>query len=629
MIETESILLDNQFKYIQKAVSLDWYNIIKSASSPSSAQFLHGEMIVNDRNNRAAELLLQDHPYASLYAPTLLNVEPQPHTRPHTQPQPVETPSSDYDAATTTTSRSDRKVRPIEETTRTKNIRSVKKEGELKRKLPQPIETPSFVLYASGIQKSASATASHTPQKSVELVQNKNDNTSGVMAKRQANHQKLLCNDESSTISNTSKSVNSSNHETNRPETNEPARKITKLLRPRNEQQPSTLTPTPKPGISKSVSNLQWRAFFERLVCYKTEHETSFVPRNDKTYPMLAVWVHTQIQNYNMGTLIKEHEHLLVSIGFDFHEFRKRSIETWEAMFQRYNAHRKIYKDVGVFRVAARDPGLGNWMKNQRALNKKGILETTRKRRMDDVGFDWNVRSWDSWDEMFRRLKVFWVQNGTCNVSRSKGNDNKLANWVIIQRSRLLKHTISEEQIESLNMIDFDWRASMVTKVGENDKGGQKYSCPVWEAMYERYKYYNTKHDPVITSEVNKADRKLANWMKNQKLAFNNGVMEADRIQRLKQIGFDFPIPLSHKWKGNFTKLETFWKQYGHTKVKQSDDPQLSAWVRTQRQRANSGTILEDRVRMLDTLEFHWKIYTKGGRTPGSKSKSNDVRLQK
>jgi hypothetical protein len=569
----------------------------------------------NNRNNRAAELLLQDHPYASLYAPTLLYVEPQ------SQPQPVETPSSNYDA-TTTSSRSDWNVCPTEVTTRTKNIHSVKKEDEPKRKLPQPIETPSFVLYASGIQKSvsASASASHKPQKSDEPTQSKNNNTSGVLANGQANHQKLLCNDESSIISNTSKSVNSSNHETNRSVTNEPVRKITKLLRPRNEPHP----PTPTPGISKSVGNLQWRAFFDRLVYYKTEHETSFVPRNDKTYPMLAVWVQTQIQNYHMGTLHKEHEHLLVSIGFDFHEFRKRSLGTWEAMFQRYNAHRKIYKDLAVFHVSARDPELGNWMKNQRALNKKGILETTRKRRMDDIGFDWNIRLWNSWNEMFRRLKVFWVQNGTCNVSRGKGNDNKLANWVCSQRSRLLNHTITEEHIQLLNTIDFDWRAPMVTKVGENDKGGKNpASCPVWEVMYERHKQYKNKHHPVIMSEVNKADCQLANWLKNQQLAFNKGIMEADRIQRLKQIGFDFRIPPSHKWKGNFTKLETFWKQHGHTQVRRGDDPQLNSWVRNQRQRGNSGKILPEQVRMLETLEFDWKINTKRGRIPGSKSKSN------
>jgi hypothetical protein len=550
------------------------------------------------------ELLLQDHPYASLYFPTQLYVE--------SPPQPVETPSFNYDAV----SSSDRNVRPKELTTRTKNIHSVKKRDELKRKLPQPIETPSFVLYASAVQKSAL----HMPQKSDKLDQN--DDTSGVMAKRLANHQKLRYNNESSTFSDKSKSVDSSNHETNRPETNEPAREKTK--RPRNDQQP----PTPKPG-SSSIDNLQWMALYERLVCFKTKHETSFVPRNDRTYPKLAKWVQIQIQSYQMGTLKKEHEQLLISVGFYFHEFRKHSFGTWSAMFHRYNAHREIYHDVTVFRVAARDPELGNWMKNQRALNKRGILKTDRKRKMDAVGFDWNIRQWNSWEDMFGRLKVFWMQNGSCNVSRSRGNDNKLANWVLTQRSRLFKHTISEEQIKLLNTIDFDWRAPVITTVGNNAKGRRNpASCPVWEATYDRYKAYKKKHDPVITSEVKKADPKLANWMKNQRLTFNTSVMQEDRMHRLKGIGFDFRVPPSEKWKTNFEKLQTFWNQHGHTKVARGDDPQLCTWARTQRQRHNIKTILEEQVRMLNNLGFDWKINTKRGRTPGSRSnreKSNAV----
>jgi hypothetical protein len=39
------------------------------------------------------------------------------------------------------------------------------------------------------------------------------------------------------------------------------------------------------------------------------------------------------------------------------------------------------------------DPALGEWAKNQRPCYEKGIMDPERKRRLDELGFDFNPRA--------------------------------------------------------------------------------------------------------------------------------------------------------------------------------------------------------------------------------------------
>lgn len=380
----------------------------------------------------------------------------------------------------------------------------------------------------------------------------------------------------------------------------------------------------PKPQSSSSDDDAQWMRFFEQLVTYKATHETPFVPRGDKTYPELARWVQVQIYNYQTSKMKEEHEHLLCSIGFDFHEARKRSNGTWEAMYQRYQAYLKNNDSVVIFRVAAVDPELSNWMKNQRSLNKKQIIAADRKKRLDDLGFDWTIRHWDSWQEMFSKLTAFREKHGHVDVKRCKGEDHKLANWVRTQRQRLQNQLIPKDQVELLDSIGFDWRTKYILCENEQDQGDSNSpgnspnapkTCskpkyyPTWDAMYDRYRQYAMNHDHVVACVVTASDPKLANWIKNQRASFNKGMMKKDRKLRLDAVGFDFVVQKSKLWKRMYKNLACFHYKHGHLNVPvDSGNIKLIKWMDVQRKRRLNDTIVDEEVRSLDQLGFDWQL---------------------
>ena len=403
------------------------------------------------------ELHLQNHPYASLYVPTLLHAE---------FPQAMDIPFGNHETVChSKVATGDPQGVPCETTF-----------DETKKKLPRPDETPSDrgQKYSKEVPSETicSETTRKTPQpddtmsaQELTVARGQQYRKTISRKKRKASRMLAIATPEkvpSSTKSqlNKGKHKNYSSHKASKQSKSLPSKHETKQAK----REPKRTKTVNEIAVDPTENeDTEWKVFYEQLVAYKTKHETSFVPKGDKTYPQLANWVATQLLAYQKGTMKEEHEHLLVSIGFGFFEPRKRCNATWEAMYQRYQAYQKNHDSVVVFQVDRRDPELGNWMKNQRALHKKGTILEDRKRRLDDVNFDWTVRHWHSWDEMYQKLVAYKKKHGNTNVKLRKNNgytDQKLANWVRTQRARndgTHRSNLKDKQRRLLDSLGFEW----------------------------------------------------------------------------------------------------------------------------------------------------------------------------
>ena len=76
--------------------------------------------------------------------------------------------------------------------------------------------------------------------------------------------------------------------------------------------------------------------------------------------------------------------------------------------------------------------------------------------RLDNIGFKWALKEAVStaWTTRFKELVQYKANHGDCNISTKQG---QLGKWVGTQRTNYRKGKLSQDRIDRLNGIGFDW----------------------------------------------------------------------------------------------------------------------------------------------------------------------------
>ena len=107
------------------------------------------------------------------------------------------------------------------------------------------------------------------------------------------------------------------------------------------------------------------------------------------------------------------------------------------------------------------------WVNYQRKSYAYGNLDTEKINLLESTDFIWNKKE-AAWNDRFLELKDFKRINGHTNVSKcNPSHDTRLANFVANQRqakidfdkkSKVPKFKMTEERIQMLNSIQFNWK---------------------------------------------------------------------------------------------------------------------------------------------------------------------------
>jgi hypothetical protein len=103
------------------------------------------------------------------------------------------------------------------------------------------------------------------------------------------------------------------------------------------------------------------------------------------------------------------------------------------------------------------NPPLGNWVKNQRILHRKGKLSEDHISRLNEVGFVWEAKVETSWEDRLLQLFEFTEEHGHTRVPCK--HDRQLGMWVINQRMLRKRGSLTEDRIAKLDEIGFIWEA--------------------------------------------------------------------------------------------------------------------------------------------------------------------------
>ena len=99
---------------------------------------------------------------------------------------------------------------------------------------------------------------------------------------------------------------------------------------------------------------------------------------------------------------------------------------------------------------------LGSWVANQRNKFRADTLSAERIKLLDEIGFSWNKID-ATRERRFAELVRFKMERGHVNVPKRFPENPKLANWITVQRRQRKNGKLSQERVQRLDALGFEW----------------------------------------------------------------------------------------------------------------------------------------------------------------------------
>lgn len=212
------------------------------------------------------------------------------------------------------------------------------------------------------------------------------------------------------------------------------------------------------------------------------------------------------------------------------------------------------------------------------------------------------------WQERYQELTDFYTAYGHTNVPNKYCR--RLSKWVGNQRQNFRRgdESLTQERIEALEAINFDWNCNSAS----------------FYRMIEKLRDYKAIHGHLNISRNNIQDVKLADFLSTQRHNYKlytkgeKSSLTRERLAILKDLGVDFNTKegLSASWMKMFEQLLEFYRQNGHSKVPQlyEENPKLGAWVHSQRaqyrllKNGKKSNLNNSRIELLKSVDFMWGV---------------------
>ncbi|MBI3481105.1 MAG: Helicase associated domain protein [Nitrosomonadales bacterium] len=198
-------------------------------------------------------------------------------------------------------------------------------------------------------------------------------------------------------------------------------------------------------GFNWDPRSSKWDEMFNELLSYKAEHGDVNVP--DDWYTPLGTWVGKQRSSKKSGKLSDDRLQRLADVGFAWDANESR----WEARYNELCAYREKHGDVNI--PHDRVSELWRWLSTQRIFRKKGKLPVDKIRRLDGIGFVWDLLD-GQWESRFNDLLTYKAEYGNVDVPQGVTG---LGAWVMTQRAAKKKGKLSDERILKLDEVGFVW----------------------------------------------------------------------------------------------------------------------------------------------------------------------------
>jgi superfamily II DNA or RNA helicase len=353
--------------------------------------------------------------------------------------------------------------------------------------------------------------------------------------------------------------------------------------------------------------NDSWNSMFEALQHYAAEKGAANPPQNYMVSNLkLGSWTSAQKTRYNKGKLQTDRALKLMSLpGWTWNQEEDQWKQTFMALSDYVSEFGSASPPQSYVKNGIK---LGAWAHSQRSLYRKGVLDSDKTLKLESLpGWTWyplkdsKIQRTQRWDRMYSRLleqSKNIDRTATTSAANSTGIERDLNDWAKRQRQSYHEQTLEEDKVRKLEAIPgWSW----------NPHSDQ------WEFFYSLLQEFveSKGHAPVSQArkETHSQDEhRLSVWASAQRVKFNKGALDQDKIRKLEQVPGWTWKPVVDSWEFYFQLLQQFSSEHGHARVPQGTAAQpykghnLSRWVNKQRSRYNSHKLENDRIRKLESV---------------------------
>ena len=224
------------------------------------------------------------------------------------------------------------------------------------------------------------------------------------------------------------------------------------VWKPRAEKKGKKKIVPKKELKTTSQHDQKWQSHYEKMKKFRDDHGHCRVPTEHKS---LHSWVHKQRVVNNRGLMPKERKQLLDKIGFVWSAVQTNTNIKWQVQYERLLKFRDEHGHCHVTKTY--DRNLSAWASNQKILQRDGQLNEERKRLLDLVGFDFQIKlakPEDRWMAKYEELANFSKKNGHCRPPKANLSLNK---WANLQRALYRQGELAADRKDLLDKIGFCW----------------------------------------------------------------------------------------------------------------------------------------------------------------------------
>ena len=133
----------------------------------------------------------------------------------------------------------------------------------------------------------------------------------------------------------------------------------------------------------------------------------------------------------------------------------------------------------------------------------------------------------------FEQLQQYKETEGHTRVPKNYPKNPPLGNWVSRQREKKKAGTLQAAQIEQLERIDFQW---------EIPRDNRPEDVVAWTLRLNELQQYKETEGHTRVPKNYPKNPQLGQWVQHPRKKKKAGLLQNDRIEQLKRIGFQWEI---------------------------------------------------------------------------------------
>lgn len=189
------------------------------------------------------------------------------------------------------------------------------------------------------------------------------------------------------------------------------------------------------------------------------------------------------------------------------------------------------------------------------------------------------------WNTRFKQLKRFYEKNNHTNISARYKKNKSLGTWVV--RQRVIKNSLSEDQIEALDSINFVWNPRESS----------------WDKNFNKLKEFKNNHGHTNVPVNYEEDLIFGRWVQKQRRIKNS--LSEHKLELLNSLGFIWDGN-EYVWYNNFETLNSFILEHKRM-PNYKENLKLYNWMNQQKIKYNNLRLDDHKYKLLQNIGVIFK----------------------